>query len=844
MLNLSPYKLTPSRFEDYLPWGFLVAPGVILNKDGSFQKSARFRGPDVRSASPEELISFAARANNIFKRLGDGWAIYIEAERTPIFSYPSGEFADEASRLVDSERASQFDHDAIDPQTGEVLEGHFESVHTLTLQYLPPADSTSRASAFFFEIDHSKPKHKEPDTARAANILDQRIAKDALAQFERMASWAFSMFEAICVDFTPLDDDQTLTYLKRAISSKAHLVRAPASFAFLDGVLCDETLIGGAAPILGDKHLRVLTIKGFPSFSAPGLLDELNALGFAYRFMTRFLCLDRTSSEAVLTKQRRLWFSKHKSLASLMKEVLMKEAATFTNPDALAKTAELDESLQDLGTESVGFGYLTATFVVLGDSAEEADEKQRQAERLINARGMVTMHETLNAVEAYLSSIPGQAYANVRRPMVSTLNLAHIAPLATPWAGDDWNAHLNAPPLIVAKTDGSTPFRLNLHVGDVGHTLVVGPTGSGKSVLLSLLALQWRRYKNSQVFVFDKGGSARAAIRAMGGEAFDLGAETTPAFQPLARIDDERERAAALEWVMILLAQEGAQESPELKEKLWTALNNLADAPIEQRHLTGLRLLVQDPHIQSALLPYTQNGAYGAIFDGAAERLKLSDILLFEMEEIMARPKAAAPALLHLFKRLEERFDGRPTLLILDEAWVFLDSPLFASRIREWLKTLRKKNVSVIFATQSLADIVGSAIAPALIESCPTRIYLPNERAFEPQQRKGYEGFGLNDTEIELIATMQRKRDYYYASPKGRRVFDLALGPVALAFCAASDPESRTIIASIEKQCRPRTFFWKSLLAARRLDWVLDALGMHAGPSNENAPPAILEKAI
>ncbi|MBK8839851.1 MAG: hypothetical protein IPO30_14415 [Hyphomonadaceae bacterium] len=149
-----------------------------------------------------------------------------------------------------------------------------------------------------------------------------------------------------------------------------------------------------------------------------------------------------------------------------------------------------------------------------------------------------------------------------------------------------------------------------------------------------------------------------------------------------------------------------------------------------------------------------------------SDRLRLSDLVLFEMEEIMARPKAAAPALLHLFDRLEEQFDGSPSLLILDEAWLFLDSPIFAARIREWLKTLRKKNVAVVFATQSLADIATSSIAPALIESCSTRIYLPNERAFEPQQRQAYERFGLNETEIDLIATAQRKRHYYYASPR------------------------------------------------------------------------------
>ena len=210
------------------------------------------------------------------------------------------------------------------------------------------------------------------------------------------------------------------------------------------------------------------------------------------------------------------------------------------------------------------------------------------------------------------------------------------------------------------------------------------------------------------------------------------------------------------------------------------------------------------------------------------------------MEAIMSRPKAAGPALLHRFDRLEERFTGRPTLLILDEAWLFLDAPPFAARIREWLKTLRKKNVAVLFATQSLADIASSTIAPALIESCPTRVYLPNERAFEPQQRATYERFGLNQTEIGLIATAQRKRDYYYASPKGRRVFDLSLGPVALAFCAASDPATCELVRRLEtdKASEP---FWRRFLRARRLSWVLDAIDepdLAPSPPSRIAHPA------
>ena len=187
---------------------------------------------------------------------------------------------------------------------------------------------------------------------------------------------------------------------------------------------------------------------------------------------------------------------------------------------------------------------------------------------------------------------------------------------------------------------------------------------------------------------------------------------------------------------------------------MWTALQSLASAPQIERTLTGLAVLIQSSALAQALSPYTLEGPYGRLLDGCDERLAVTDVLHFEMEQLMAHKALVPPVLTYLFHRLEARFDGRPTLLILDEAWTFLDNPLFAARIREWLKTLRKKNVAVVFATQSLADIERSTIAPALIESCPTRIFLPNDRALEPQARAVYERFGLNARQIELLARL------------------------------------------------------------------------------------------
>jgi type IV secretion system protein VirB4 len=399
-----------------------------------------------------------------------------------------------------------------------------------------------------------------------------------------------------------------------------------------------------------------------------------------------------------------------------------------------------------------------------------------------------------------------------------------MCPLSAVWAGPERCDHLDGPPLLVAQTKGATPFRVSLHVGDVGHTIVVGPTGAGKSVLLAMLALQFRRYAKSQIIFFDKGRSARAATHGLGGAWYQLGVKGGLAFQPLRTIDDDGARLWALEWLCGVLAHERVAITPEIMETVWSALRSLASAPATERTMTGLVALLSRDVLRQALERYTLEGPYGRFLDADADRVSDADVLTFEMEELMALPGLTAPVLTYLFHALEGRFDGRPTLLVLDEAWVFLDDPLFANRIREWLKTLRKKNVAVVFATQSLADIAESRIAPAIIESCPTRIFLPNPRALEPAQTETYRRFGLNDTQIRLVAEAYGKRDYYLQSRAGNRLFELGLGPVALAFAATSGPDDQRLIERLLDEAGPDGFAERFLSERSDLAWAANLL--------------------
>ncbi len=682
MLNLAEYRQRPALLADWLPWAGLVASGVVLNKDGSFQRTVRFRGPDLDSATQGELIATSARLNNALRRLGSGWALFIEAERRAAADYPHSEFPEALSWLVNEERRAAFEESG----------NHFESGYHLTLVYQPPEESRARAAGMLYEN-------------RPTEGVDWRERLTAfMAETERV----LDLLDGVMPEIAWLDDSQTLTYLHSTISTRRYRVAVPEVPFHIDALLADSALVGGLAPMLGDQHLRVATVRGFPTSTWPGILDDLNRLGFAYRWSTRFLCLDKSEAEKELARLRRQWFAKRKNVIALLRETIFQQESPLVDTDASNKAADADAALQELGSDQVAFGYLTATVTVMDADAGAADEKLRMVERVIQGRGFVTIPETLNAVDAWLSSIPGNAYANVRQPIVSTLNLAHLMPVSAVWAGPEKNDHLEGPPLIVTRTDGATPFRLVTHIGDVGHTLVAGPTGMGKSVLLATLAMQFRRYRGSRIFAFDMGRSMRATILGLGGEHYDLGTDGEIAFQPLARIDREGYRTWAAEWIEGRLLHEGVAVGPDEKAAIWSALGSLAGAPVEQRTMTGLSVLLQSNALRQALAPYVLGGAHGKLLDADHDRLGMADVQCFEMEELM-HSKAAVMAVLHyLFARFDERFDGAPMLLILDEAWLFLDDPVFAARIRQWLKTLRKKNVSVIFATQSLADIKDS----------------------------------------------------------------------------------------------------------------------------------------
>ena len=758
---LKEYSEEKGKLSSYIPWICLIDKGVVLNKNGTLQKTLKYRGYDLDSSTVYELKNINAKLNDVIKRFGQGWSLNVEARRRKCTDYIEAKNEILAIDIIEKERKLNF------------LENeHFESEYYLTIVQLIPTDNSKKVGEIFLEY------------AKESEILDK-----TLENFNKEFKKILNLFKEIFLEVTELDDEETYTYLHSCVSTKTDKVVVPEIPYAMANYLCDSDLVGGLKPKLRGKEIRCISIQGFPNYTVPGFFDVLNRLNISYRWITRFLMLSKLEALSKMERKYKNIFSQRLSLFQRVYAELTgekEENSRKLNEDALNKANEVRTQIALTMGDYVSQGFYTCTLIVDGDSIDEVEERVDVISKTINNMGFITIEESINSVEAFLGSIPGNITNNIRMPILNTITLSHLLPVSSVWGGDSWNKHLNVPPLIYTKTKGSTPFRFNIHIEDIGHSAIVGPTGYGKSVLLGLIASSFMKYKDSRVYFFDKDASSRVLTYAVGGEFHDLGNDEL-SFQPLANIEIVEEKEWAYGWILEILEQENVKVSPTQKEKIWKVLDNLAKTPIELRTISNFYTSVNDREIKEALIPYKIGGALGKYFDSDKDTLNFSRWQVFEMNQVINNKKGITPLLSYIFRRIENSLDGNPCIIILDECWMFFDNPIFAAKIREWLKVLRKKNCSVIFATQELGDILNSKLFTTVLDACQTKVFLPNPNAFADNYIPIYQKFGLNKTEIEIISKATKKKEYYYKSTKGSRLFELDLKEKTLSLIASSD---------------------------------------------------------
>ena len=774
-MNLEHLKSTGRALPDLMNYATLVEPGVVLGKDGSLIAGWYFRGQDLMAQTNVELNALNTRLNDKFKRLGEGWTLHVDALRRSTASYPSPQmthFPDPVSRWIDSERRSQFERDG----------DHFETIHAMVLHYLPPTVAQSRLEQMMYSRDTQR-------------LDDDSIATRVLSDF---LGWVAEFAESLSdiAEISPMTGYAVLTetgeetmrddlveFLGMCMIGQYYPVNLHREAPFLDAVLGCYDFTGGLEPKIDDRHLRIVAVTGYPLSTHPGILSALENLETEYRWSNRFIYMDHETAKKELNRYRRQWQQKQRGFV----DQFLGTRRGATDRDAVNMVNETESALADVSSLETTFGYLTNVIVLTCESLDQIEEDAKYLITTIRNLGFGARLETVNSIEAWLGSLPGHSYTNIRRPLVSTMNLSDLLPLSSIWTGNQHNPcdryPSGSPALIYADTAGATPFRLNLHVGDVGHTLIIGPTGTGKSTLLAMIAAQFRKYRNAKVFCFDKGYSIYCLTEAVGGTHYDVGdSDSSLTFCPLA----ESDLIWAEGWVRDCCElQLGSVLTPEQRKQLHVTMGHLAQS--KEKSLTDLHTQLQDQVLRDALTHYTLHGNAGHLLDGESDNLALSDFTCFELEALWSYSDSEKlPVLSYLFHRIERQLTGSPAMIILDEAWVMLGHPVFRAKITEWLKVLRKSNCAVVMATQSLTDAVNSGILDVIMESTATRIFLPNTAANSEVSRHIYQMIGLNHVQIDMISRATPKRQYYAMSAEGNRLFDMVLGPVALSFAAQS----------------------------------------------------------
>ncbi len=798
MLALKEFRSRLKGLPDLLNWGAMIDPGVMLNKDGSFTTAFYFRGQDLSSSTNEELAALSAHANAALIKLGTGWMIHTDSTRIKATSYPAENrsfFPDPTTRLIEAERRAQHETEG----------AHFDNIYTMALTYLVPPELQSRLTALFVDDDAADARQSKATNYTALLTRFKGMVDDVMGAF------------AAGLQMRKMSSDELLTYLHNCLTGLTHQVKTPAVPMYLDAILGSKDFYTGLAPRIGKKHIRVITLFGFPGESAPGILDSLSRLAFEYRWSTRFIPLDQRDAEKRLNVFRRNWFQKRHGLMGLVKAAAGQGEQTFQNGDAVRMAVDADNAVNENSEGAVRYGFYTGVLLIMDEDATIADERAAEVAKMLGNSGFPSFVEDINAVEAYLGSLPAHGFQNVRRPLIHTLNLSDLLPLTAIWSGPEVHPApadfypAGSPPLLYAATTGATPFRLSLHVGDLGNFCVLGPPGAGKSTLLCLLIAQHFRYQNAQAFCFDYGYSMVTLCEASRGYHCDIGAEgSNVGFCPLANIDTDADRFWAADYIELLVTLRlPKDESLSLDEKneITRAIYKLAEDTTESHHrtLTHLMGTIQNKRIKSALIYYTcdeSHGKLGHLLDAEVDSLTTNNFMVFETMHLMNMGEAAIiPVLMYLFRQIEKRVKKSiPTMVPIDEGFRSFGHPLAIARLGAWLETMRKENAAVGFATQNPGSLLNTLIGQIIIQTTATKFMLPNPEATTPQIMPIYEAFGLNNRQIQNIAFATKKRDYYVMNSDGRRMFELGLGKVALAFVGASGKEHAIRVQKMKAQ--------------------------------------------
>lgn len=580
-------------------------------------------------------------------------------------------------------------------------------------------------------------RRSEQAASRAAEIRALDAARDALiAALSAYGPTLLGTYER----WQGAPGSEVLDYLATLYNGEPTQVRLP--FGDVGDHLPGRRVSFGAQTLelgpSGTSERRfsgIVSIKDYPGLTTPGMLDSLYRLPFEMTVTQSFAFADRAAalSRLNLTLRR------------------MKAA----DDEAVGLRDELAEARDAVASGRAGFGEHHLTIAVHGDSPAAVDRGVAEVQAALTDLAMVAVREDIGLEGAFWAQFPGNDGFIARRALVSTRNFASLASWHSFPVGQAEGNHWG-PAITLLETTAAGPYHFNFHQGDLGNFTVIGPSGSGKTVVLNFLLAQAQRIAPRVVF-FDKDRGAEPFLRALGGVYDVLRPGQPSGLNPLLLEDNAENRRFLIEWIARLVGGD-APLTPDEAHQIERAVGINMAAPRHLRRLGAFAQLLRGgakPHagdLGARLAPWVGQGEHAWLFDNQHDTLGLdSRVIGFDMTRLLDDPRTRTPAMMYLFHRVEERLDGMPTIIVVDEGWKALDDDAFVARIRDWEKTIRKRNGIVGFATQSAEDALNSRIASAIVDQAATQIFMPNPRA---KAEHYCDGFGLTAHEFEIIRAL------------------------------------------------------------------------------------------
>ena len=487
---------------------------------------------------------------------------------------------------------------------------------------------------------------------------------------------------------------------------------------------------------MGSVFGAIVSLKDYPVRSTPGMLDGVLRLPMEMVLTESFGFIDRQ--------------------ASLERMSLALRRLRAADDDAVSLRAELAQAKDDVGAGRASYGEHHLTVLAKADSLRALDSNVADVQATLAEAGAIAVREDVNLEPAFWAQFPGNDRFIARKAMVSAANFASLASLHNYPLGNTEGSPWGEP-VTTLETTAFGPYAFNFHNGDLGNFTVIGPSGSGKTVLLTFLLAQADRFA-PRIAYFDKDRGAEVFIRAMGGRYDQISPGEPTGFNPLALSDAPANRAFLAEWVAQLVTIQGQTLDAEDRAEIAEAIDANFAQPEGHRQLRYLRELFRGGRrpamgdLAARLGAWCDGGEHAWLFDNAEDALDVeARILGFDMTRVLDAPSVRTPAMMYLFHRMEQRLDGHPAIIIVDEGWKALDDPVFLRRIKDWEKTIRKRNGLVGFCTQSAGDALDSQIASAIIEQAATQIFFPNPKA---KASDYIDGFGLSEHEFDLVRSL------------------------------------------------------------------------------------------